>query len=185
MPITVKHNFVSAIPDSGDVTIVQPSNWNADHTLIGLGTMAEQDANSVAITGGTISGVTLPASNITGTLGVPNGGTGSTTLTGYVKGTGTSPFSASSTIPNTDITGLGTMSTQNANSVAITGGTITGIAITASPAGLNTEIQYNNAGSLGANANFTYTGGDVNIPFGTSNSATSTAKIALALSMIA
>ena len=115
MPITVKHNFVSAIPDSGDVTIVQPSNWNADHTLIGLGTMAEQDANNVAITGGTI----------------------------------------------------------------------TGVAITASPAGSNTEIQYNNAGSLGANANFTYTGSDVNIPFGTSNSATSTAKIALALSMIA
>jgi hypothetical protein len=51
------------------------------------------------------------------------GGTGATTLTGYVKGNGTSPFTASPTIPNTDITGLGTMSTQNANAVAITGGT--------------------------------------------------------------
>jgi hypothetical protein len=76
--------------------------------------MAEQDANAVAITGGTISGVTLPASNITGTLGVPNGGTGATTLTGYVKGTGTAPLSASATIPNTDITGLGTASTKDA-----------------------------------------------------------------------
>jgi hypothetical protein len=76
--------------------------------------MAEQNANSVTITGGTISGVTLPASNITGTLGVPNGGTGATTLTGYVKGTGTTPMTASATIPNTDITGLGTASTKDA-----------------------------------------------------------------------
>ena len=114
MAITVKHKFVSAIPDAGDTTIVQPSNWNDDHTLIGLGTMAEQNANAVAITGGTISGVTLPASNITGTLGVPNGGTGATTLTGYVKGTGTTAMTASATIPNTDITGLGTASTKDA-----------------------------------------------------------------------
>jgi hypothetical protein len=76
--------------------------------------MAEQNANAVAITGGTISGVTLPASNITGTLGVSNGGTGATTLTGYVKGTGTTAMTAAATIPNTDITGLGTASTKDA-----------------------------------------------------------------------
>ena len=63
------------------------------------------------------------------TIGVPYGGTGATTLTGYVKGSGTSALSASATIPNTDITGLGTMSTQNANNVAITGGTIDGVVI--------------------------------------------------------
>jgi hypothetical protein len=116
MPITVKHLKVSTVPDAGDDTLVEPSDWNADHTLTGLGTMAEQNANAVAITGGTISGVTIPASNITGTLGVPNGGTGATTLTGYVKGTGTTPMTASATIPNTDITGLGTASTKDAGS---------------------------------------------------------------------
>jgi hypothetical protein len=114
MPITVKHSKTSAIPDAGDANLVQPSDWNADHTLTGLGTMAEQNANTVAITGGTISGVTIPASNVTGTLGVTNGGTGATTLTGYVKGAGTTPLTASSTIPNTDITGLGTASTKDA-----------------------------------------------------------------------
>lgn len=88
--------------------------WDADHTLAGVGTMAEQNANNVAITGGTISGVTLPASNITGTLDVGHGGTGATTLTGYVKGTGTAALTAASTIPNTDITGLGTASTKDA-----------------------------------------------------------------------
>ena len=114
MPITVKHTKVSAIPDAGDANLVQPSDWNADHTLVGLGTMAEQNANNVAITGGTISGVTIPASNVTGTLQVNQGGTGATTLTGYVKGAGTTALTASSTIPNTDITGLGTASTKDA-----------------------------------------------------------------------
>jgi hypothetical protein len=114
MPITVKHLKVSTVPDAGDDTLVEPSDWNADHTLTGLGTMAEQNANAVAITGGTISGVTIPASNVTGTLGVPNGGTGATTLTGYVKGTGTTAMTAAATIPNTDITGLGTASTKDA-----------------------------------------------------------------------
>jgi hypothetical protein len=116
MPITVKHSKTSAIPDAGDSTLVQPSDWNADHTLTGLGTMAEQNANAVAITGGTISGVTIPASNVTGTLQVNQGGTGATTLTGYVKGAGTTALTASSTIPNTDITGLGTASTRDAGS---------------------------------------------------------------------
>ena len=114
MPITVKHKFVSAIPDAGDPNIVQPSNWNDTHELTGLGTMAEQNANAVAITGGTISGVTIPASNVTGILGVPNGGTGASTLTGYVKGTGTAAMTAAATILNTDITGLGTASTKDA-----------------------------------------------------------------------
>jgi hypothetical protein len=99
MAITVKHKFVSAIPDAGDPTIVQPSNWNDDHQL-------------------------------TGTIPVDNGGTGAATLTGYVKGNGTSPMTASATVPSTDITGLGTMSAQNANNVSVTGGTVSGTTLT-------------------------------------------------------
>ena len=59
MTITVKHKFVSAIPDSTDTTVVRPSNWNDTHELTGLGTMAEQNASSVAITGGSINGVAI------------------------------------------------------------------------------------------------------------------------------
>ena len=90
--------------------------------ITGLGTMSTQNANAVAITGGTITTLTNP-------LAVNSGGTGASTLTGYVKGSGTAALTASSTIPNTDISGLGTMSTQNANAVAITGGTINGTSI--------------------------------------------------------
>jgi len=44
---------------------------------------------------------------------VEQGGTGSQSLTGYVFGTGIAPLQGRPTIPNTDITGLGTASTVN------------------------------------------------------------------------
>jgi len=76
-------------------------------TIATYGTMATQNANNVAITGGAISGVTLPASNITGQVAVANGGTGASTASGA----------------RTNL-GLGTIATQAASAVAITGGTI-------------------------------------------------------------
>ena len=59
MTITVKHTKVSTVPDVADTSLVRPSDWNADHTLVGVGTMAEQNANNVTITGGSISGTTV------------------------------------------------------------------------------------------------------------------------------
>ena len=103
MTITVKHKFVSAIPDGDDSSLVKPSNWNDDHDL-------------------------------TGTIPVANGGTGASTLTGYVIGNGTSAMTASATIPSGSVSGLGTMATQNANAIAVTGGTINGTTIGATTA---------------------------------------------------
>lgn len=51
---------------------------------------------------GNISG---NAANVTGTVAVANGGTGAVTLTGYVKGNGTSAMTASATISGSDIDG--------------------------------------------------------------------------------
>jgi len=90
------------------------------------------DSFSAGGTGFTPSSPTTGPIVLGGTLNVSHGGTGAVTLTGYVKGNGTSAMTASATIPNTDITGLGTMSTQNANNVAITGGTASGVAVTGS-----------------------------------------------------
>jgi len=81
MTVLVKHTKVSTIPDDADTSLVRPSDWNADHTLVGLGTMAEQNANAVAITGGTINGTTIGATTpstvnattITGQTGVLRG----------------------------------------------------------------------------------------------------------------
>ena len=66
MSVTVKHPFVSAVADSADTSLVRPSNWNADHTIIGLGTAAEKDvgvANGVASldAGGKVPVSELPA----------------------------------------------------------------------------------------------------------------------------
>ena len=88
------------------------------------GTMSVKDASGDA----TFRNLTLTGAVLAGawngtTIAVAYGGTGATTLTGYVKGNGTAAMTASATIPSTDITGLGTMSVQNATAVAITGGT--------------------------------------------------------------
>ena len=48
----------------------------------------------------------LTISDLTsGTLAVANGGTGATSLTGYVKGNGTGAFTASATVPGADVNG--------------------------------------------------------------------------------
>jgi len=86
--------------------------------ISGLGTMSTQNANSVSISGGSITGIT--------DLAVADGGTGASTLTGYVKGSGTAALTASATIPNTDITGLGTLATQSGTFSGTSSGTNTG-----------------------------------------------------------
>lgn len=56
------------------------------------------------LAGSKISGnISGNAANVTGTVVVANGGTGATTLTGYIKGNGTSAMTASATISGSDI----------------------------------------------------------------------------------
>ena len=122
-----------------------------------------------------------------------------TTFNGALATSNLTGTTLPSSIVSSSLTSVGTITSGVWNGTAITNSylqnstiTINGTPISlggsvtvASVAGSNTQIQYNNTGNFGANANFTYTGTDVNIPFGVSNSATSSAKIALALSMIA
>ena len=85
-------------------------------TNLGLGTIATQDAASVnltgtiSITGGQISVLDTP-------VPVSAGGTGANTAAGARTNLGITAI----------LNGLGTISTQNSNSVAITGGSITNI----------------------------------------------------------
>ena len=105
---------------SGTTTLSKLSDVAVGNALISGGIGAIPSWGKIGLT-----------THVSGTLGVTNGGTGASTLTGYVKGTGTAALTASATIPNTDISGLGTMSTQDANNVAITGGDITVSTLTA------------------------------------------------------
>ena len=106
---------------SGQVTSVTNTNIAIAGSQITSGTIdtARISGSYTGITGvGTLTAGTWNAS----TIGVAYGGTGATTLTGYVKGSGTSPFTASTTVPTTDLSGTIT-NAQLANS------TISGVSL--------------------------------------------------------
>jgi hypothetical protein len=155
--------------------------------------------------------VALGSSNaVSGTLGPTNGGTGQnsyvlgdivyangtntlaklagqiTTTQKFLSQTGTGAASAApvwDTIPAGSITGLGTMSTQNANAVAITGGAINGTLIgNASP----TTATFTTATATlfaGSGANLTSLNGS-NVSSGTIDNARTTAATANGASTI-
>lgn len=72
MTIAVTHS--TAADSSFSATGV--AAWEANHVLTGVGTMAEQDANNVNITGGSISGVTVAGvvTSVSGTLPISSSG---------------------------------------------------------------------------------------------------------------
>jgi hypothetical protein len=87
---------------------------------------------NLSIDGSGVLSADLSAANISGTVAVGKGGTGATTLTGYVKGTGTTAMTASATIPVADVTGAAPLA-----SPALTG---TPTAPTASTGTNNTQV---------------------------------------------
>ena len=93
-----------------------------------LPTVAANAITSAKIANGTIENIDLKDGSITNTkLGeailVPKGGTGATTLTGYVKGNGTSAMTASTTIPVEDVVDAQSVTKLSSDIVANTGST--------------------------------------------------------------
>jgi hypothetical protein len=140
---------------NGTITTQIASTEFVNNSLNNLGTMSVQNANAVAITGGTITGIA--------DLALADGGTGASTaldarnnlqlgdlatqnvgnvfitggqITGIIDlaiadgGTGASTAADARNnlgLATGAVTTVGTMAVQNANAVAITGGTVTGI----------------------------------------------------------
>ena len=100
------------------------SGWGTFSTAGGVASF------SAGSTGFSPSSPTAGNIVLSGTLNVANGGTGAVSLTGYVKGSGTSAFTASATVPTTDLSGQVTNAqlqnsaiTINGNSVSLGGST--------------------------------------------------------------
>lgn len=138
---------------------------------------------SAGSTGFTPNTTTTGAITLAGTLNVANGGTGATTLTGYVKGSGTSVMTASATIPTTDLSGTITNAQLANSSITIgstavsLGGTITTLTGTSISGSTNTLSNIANA-SL-TNSAITINGSSVSL--GGSITVTATASNALTI----
>jgi hypothetical protein len=91
MTVTVKHPFVSTVPDSADTSLVRPSNWNADHTIVGLGTAAELNA------GVALGVATLDASGKVPISEIPDAVIGALNYQGTWNATTNTPTLASGT----------------------------------------------------------------------------------------
>jgi len=115
--ITKSGNTLSAFPKSGGGITIDGTGIYIAATYAGQASLITLGTVTTGVWNGTI---------IAGTYGGLGANAGA--FNGYLSMT-SGVASASTTIPNTSISGLGTMSTQVASSVAITGGTIDGITL--------------------------------------------------------
>jgi hypothetical protein len=66
MALSITHSYVSAVPDAGDASLVQPSDWNDTHDISGLGTGVEA---ALAVNIGSAGAVLISTSTIPLTIG--------------------------------------------------------------------------------------------------------------------
>ena len=107
------------------------------------------------------------------TVAVNRGGTGATTLSGYVFGNGTSAFTASATIPNS---GLANSSvTVNGTSISLgSSGTVTAAAGTLTGTTLNATVVSSSLTSVGTLTSGTWNAGTIAVSYGGTGATTLT-----------
>lgn len=127
-PLTFTH-FV----DRDTIAISQlPTDSSAGivaRTTYGSMALRSIASSSAFITVSNASGAAGDITINTGVVPVASGGTGRSSFYGYLRGLGAATTS-SNTIPVASIAGIGSIATQNANAVAITGGSISTATVT-------------------------------------------------------
>jgi hypothetical protein len=106
---------LSSVPTNGQIDIGNGTGFTRTTLTASTGISISNGAGNISIsnsgvlsfsagtTGLTPSTGTTGTVTLAGTLNVANGGTGATSLTGYVYGNGTGAFTASTTIPNSGL----------------------------------------------------------------------------------
>jgi hypothetical protein len=178
-PVTTSGTITLA----GVLNVVNGGTGTATPSLVAgtnvtiTGTWPNQTINASGGGGGGVTSITFGSTGLTpstaasgtvtvaGTLNVANGGTGATTLTGVLKGNGTSAFTAATagtdyqapiTLTTTGSSGAATFIGNTLNIPQYSGGGGT-------PGGSNTQIQFNSSGSFGGSANFIWDGTNVQL----------------------
>jgi hypothetical protein len=142
---------------SGNIALAKlDSNFNTPITIGNTSVLLGNTIttiNNVTLANVTISSGTASNISLTSPLSVSSGGTGSANLTvnNVLIGNGTS--AVTSVAPGT----TGNVLTS------IGGAWVSNVALTSVAAGSNTQVQYNNAGALGASANFVFDGANLGL----------------------
>lgn len=112
MAVSLKHAFTSNVADSGDATLVQPSNWNAEHNLTAA-------ANTLlgAVTAGSVTEITCTSAG----RAILDDADASAQRTTLGVGTGDSPQFTAVNVGNATDT---TISRVSAGVIAVEGVTV-------------------------------------------------------------
>lgn len=148
MALTIKHTKVSAIPDGTDTSVVRPSDWNADHALTGVASIAQGgtgQATAQAATNALLPAQTGNAGKVLGT-----DGTNTSWVANGSGGSGVTQIVAGTNITIDPPSGVGSVTINAAGS-----GSILGQTQSVSP--FETAIGFE-AGNANTGVNNTYMG---------------------------
>lgn len=186
MAVSLKHTFQSAKSDGVDSTLVQPSNWNAEHTLslttnklLGRSTAGTGAAEEISIGTGLSLSAGVLSSSTSFPISIANGGTNGTatpTAGAVPYGTGTAyAFTSAGTtgqVLTSAGSGVPTWTTPSAGAMTLISTQVITSAATVSWTGLSGYDRYFLAYE---NVTTGSTGGDyIGLQFGTGSTPTYT-----------